>query len=420
MNWLARLACRAPVPVYPAIGRNALPQIQDWRLDARLQWTRSPRQARILLVAGDILPECRPALRRLHDQLPAPSITLWWRSTPLAGLADRAVVFEDADELGTIAGDACRSLLLGDRQGEPNLCPDEPPAPFEGRGDHGQGGEGMMGGKPYGRPMAMTAEDLRDGLELDPLEFSIGPFWPVLPPGLAARLVLHGDVIAEVEITSAPFPVDLQPVFEQALERPVPIADLEMARARNHLRQLSHSMWLSGLESASLSVLRQVQALQPDDSISGLCERLRRVGFFFSAGAGRGEISLEQAERLGGPAARAAGLEQDARTRDPEYRKLGFRPVGGRGNDCRARWQQWLDEASQALHLAGRARSSGAETSYTESVEVPRGNVQCGRYPADASAILSELLPGLEWSEAMATIASLDLAGVAGPGEGRA
>jgi hypothetical protein len=33
--------------------------------------------------------------------------------------------------------------------------------------------------------------------------------------------------------------------------------------------------------------------------------------------------------------------------------------------------------------------------------------------PTDASHILEELLPGLEWSEAIATIASLDLAATA-------
>ncbi|MDT8408438.1 MAG: hypothetical protein RQ741_02445 [Wenzhouxiangellaceae bacterium] len=417
MNWLARLACKAPVPIYPAIGRDALDQVQDWSLDARLQWVRSPRQARILLVAGEMMPDAHPALRRIHDQLPAPAVTLWWRCTPLDELADRAIVVEDIEQLGALACEGYRSLLLNERHGESPLCADKPPAPWEGLGEHGQGGEGMMGGKPYGRPMAMTSDDLRDGLELDPLAFSVGPFWPVLAPGLSAHFVLHGDVVAELDITSMPCPVELPAPFGQALQQPVAIADLEMARARYHLRRLGHSMWINGLESASQAVLRRIPTLQPGDSIEPWRRWLRRLGFFVSAGADKGKLSSDQAERLGGPAARAAGLALDARVHDREYRKLGFEPICRRSGTCRARWQQWLDEAAQSLNLAARADSTGAKTSQTELIESPRGIVQHGRAPEDASSILCDLLPGLEWSEAIATIASLDLAAVAEPAD---
>src|SRR3546814_18792006 len=66
----------------------------------------------------------------------------------------------------------------------------------------------MMGGKPYGRPMAMTDEDLRDGLALDAYTACFGPFLSVLPPGLLLELTLQGDVIQSAKVLRAPFAQD--------------------------------------------------------------------------------------------------------------------------------------------------------------------------------------------------------------------
>lgn len=270
----------------------------------------------------------------------------------------------------------------------------------------------MMGGKPYGRPMAMPTDDLRDGLQLDPLSFSSGPFSAVLPPGLGASLTLHGDVIAEFEVASRPYPVRLPDLFSRALEQPVAIADLEMARAGYHLRQLSHALWINGLESLSLSVLQRVHRLKPGDSIAGLYRWLNRTGFFLSMGAGKGVLSPEQAELIGGPAARAAGLVKDARLDDSGYQQLGFKPVPVQSRGCESRWRHWLDETEQALALAKKASADGVKTLNRDSVESPRGRLEPGRAPTDASSVLQDILPGMEWSEAVATIASLDLAAV--------
>ena len=62
-----------------------------------------------------------------------------------------------------------------------------------------------MGGTPYGRPMAMTGEDVRDGLMLDRYTATIGPFAPMLPPGLALEVTLQGDVIVATEVQAPPF-----------------------------------------------------------------------------------------------------------------------------------------------------------------------------------------------------------------------
>ena len=51
-------------------------------------------------------------------------------------------------------------------------------------------------------------------------------------------------------------------------------------------------------------------------------------------------------------------------------------------------------------------------TSEVDRIETPRGP-WLEKRPEDASALLDEILPGQEWGDALATIASLDVAAVA-------
>lgn len=62
----------------------------------------------------------------------------------------------------------------------------------------------MMGGTPYGRSMAMTDDDLRDGLALDAYTARLGPFLDGLPDGLQLELTLQGDAVQNVQILQAP------------------------------------------------------------------------------------------------------------------------------------------------------------------------------------------------------------------------
>jgi hypothetical protein len=64
----------------------------------------------------------------------------------------------------------------------------------------------MMGGTPYGRPMAMTDEDGRDGLALDAHTLRVGPFAQMLPPGLRLEATLQGDVVQAVAVVDPPLP----------------------------------------------------------------------------------------------------------------------------------------------------------------------------------------------------------------------
>lgn len=187
--WLARMAAGSAVPVYPCIGPGMLGTVERLFLSPAVRRAPSPRAAAILLVAGRIPDSAQEALDRVHDQLPHPRATVAWD-----GSGDAVADLREAWQ-----------ALLGRRESEPDRLPDQPPNDWRGKGAHGQGGKGMMGGVPYGRPMAMTADDVRDGLQLDAYTARFGPFAPMLPPGLELKITLQGDVIVAAEVSAPPF-----------------------------------------------------------------------------------------------------------------------------------------------------------------------------------------------------------------------
>ncbi len=185
-----RMAARSAPAVFVCIGPRMQALVEGLFARAQSRRMESPAGAAILLVAGDIPRRAAVALDRIHDQIPPPRETVHW---------------DGCDDPMTELLAAWARLMAGE-SGEPDRLPDDPPNPWKGHGDHGQGGEGMMGGVPYGRPMAMTGEDPRDGLKLDAYTMRVGPFAPMLPPGLVLELTLQGDLIASARVTEAPFP----------------------------------------------------------------------------------------------------------------------------------------------------------------------------------------------------------------------
>ena len=418
MRWLRKLAGQAPVPVFAVVGMGGHEALERLHLSRQIRVVTSPRQARTLAVLGRIDPEHMGALNRVHDQVPSPRASVWFGGTPAPGVLGRPAVAVDSeedldDELVALG----QRLLTGQQPADPDLCPDEPPEPWKGLGD-GHGGEGMMGGKPYGRPMAMPEDDLRDGLQLDPLSFTLGPFSPLLPPGMTARVTLHGDVISEFQVQGQPYPASLPAVFHQALEAPVAIADIELARARYLGGRLANALEVSGLTAAASGLRRQVSTLGAGDRLgsASLAPLWRKLPG--AAGSGCGRLPEPASLRLRGPSARAAGYAADARQQDPAYQALGFEPVIQHQGTTGARWRQWFDEANQALALAAAATEAAARTTLPHPVETPVGPLFATEPLADCTDLLAPLLTGLEWSEAVATLASLDLAAVhAGGGE---
>lgn len=410
---LRRLAAASGAQVFAIAGGGSRHAVQDLRLAAGVELVDSPRAANVLLVAGPIVPAQWDAVRGAHDALPHPRATVRWADTADDELGpDVARVGVGADPAAAIRA-AHRDLMLGIRMSEPPLLPDEDPAPWRGVGPYGQGGSGMTGGTPYGRPMAELAPD-RDGLRLDLLPTRLGPFFPHLVHGLELQLRVAGDVIAAAAVAASETvltPGAAESPFLQALDRPVPIAEIELARARGHLRWLSDALRLQGLDALAIRSLRLAHDVAPGDTaaVGRLGSALSRSGLY------RWSLPSVDAQRRAllaggdlGPASRAFGASADERSADPAYAALGFRPIVLDGAGPSAVWRARLAEAAASLDLAGRA--GDARTSVTGSVESPRGRLAAGDPPtARALGMLPSLIEGLEWGDALATIASLDL-----------
>ena len=410
MNLLRRLAARARVPVFAAVGRNARERIEDLSLTPGIDWVSTPRHASVLFVAGEIPAGDRDALHRLHDQLPHPRATLWW-TEPAPGFNPAVTVPPESDPLPALVG-LYRRLLLGEQPSEVHLLPDEPPTPWHGRGEHGQGGEDMMGGTPYGRPMPMPPEeDLRDGLALDAYRMQVGPFLPPLPPGLVLELTLQGDVFQSAKLIRPAHPPTATPAsaFQRLRHARVPISALERARAAHHLRCAAGLLVLLGLLPQALRLRAAARSVERGGPIAlgALRRSLKLCGAFAAIVPDLGRLDEREAGSLGGVPARAAGHRIDTREGHPAYRKLGFEPVTQTQGDVRARLMQWLHEAQQAAWLATRA-PAGACVEPGDGIESPWGTVNGASPSRDPEFCVTELLPGLEWGEGMLVLASFD------------
>lgn len=418
-RWLTGLAASADVPVFAAVGAGGHALADDAALLPGVRLVDSPRAANVLLIVGRITPALLGPLLGIHDQLPTPRATVWWPcgavGGPLASALPDLALGPDGD--GGHLRSVFAELLSGGRRSEPPALPDQEAAEWRGVGPFGQGGTGMTGGVPYGRPLAARAPD-PDGLELDHLPLRVGPLFPPFPPGLILEIELQGDVVRQAAVGDNPFtggtegedspPLDTA-LFVGAVTKPTPIVDLEVARARHHLRWAARTLRLHGLEREALRVLGLAWTVTPGDraAVGALARRIARSRSV--AWATRGVGVIEPDEVIGGPVARAAGLAVDARLHDPSYEGLRFSPVVHGTGDARDRLRQRLAEAVQALELADLAGSRLRRPG--PPVEGPRGPLRVGEPLPSVSllGLLPRLLAGQEWGDAMTIVASLDL-----------
>lgn len=351
MSLLRRLAAGAPPSVFVALGAGAAERVDELFLARGVVRVVSPRHANLLLVAGEPRGDDLPSLLTVHDQMLPPRATLFWGATPLDELASAATIAVGDEALPQLLR-LHQQLRSGEHPGEPDLLPDEPPAPWRGVGDHGQGGKGMMGGTPYGRPMPMTGDDTRDGLALDEVTLQLGPYLHPWPAGLVLEWVLQGDVVQRARVVRPP----LLP-GDAALASPG--ADLRAA--------------------AGLLTLLELHAL---------AERCGRA----ASALGRGEpVDVAQ---LGGAVRRAGGLAAIP----PDLGRC--RVVGGGGvsqvdSDVRSRLRSWLSSVP--------ARSS---SSADDGLRDHAGHDDHADHPQQ----LVDLLTGLEWNEAMLVVNSFTAA----------
>lgn len=408
VSLLARLARRGRVPVFVLVGDGGRARARGLLLDPRIERVASPRQASVLLLIGELSPTQVEAARHVHDQLPPPFDVVAWstRAEALAFGANVSIVSPRHDAVPVIV-ELYRLLMERRRPSARLFGPSRNPLEWRGVGPHGQGGEGMMGGHPYGRSMAMTGDDGRDGLQLDRLSVSLGPFLPWMPPGLSLEVVLQGDLVQEVEVhVTGGLCGDTPEIFVRARHEEVEVAALERARARHLLEATSDLLVLHGLDALAVKALCLARDIRstPASVVRRLHRRLRRTGALRLATHGVGPLRADQVVGLG-PVARASGGPADARAEDPAYAELGFSPILGERGDANARWQQRLAEAAQALDLAARA---GARRRHPKSpLELPRG--ACDLDTSAWPGRLAELGPGTPLDAFVTTLVSLDL-----------
>ncbi|CAN5596615.1 hypothetical protein BH24ACT26_BH24ACT26_05910 [soil metagenome] len=418
---LARLASDAPVPVFALAGDHAVDRVRRLRSSGRLELVDSPRAANVLLVAGTIREGLSAAAISAHDSLSHPRATVRWTVGAGSPAAPepfaQAVLTTDEDPVDAIVR-VHRELLTGARPSEPPILPDVDPASWRGVGPYGQGGSGMTGGVPYGRPLADRAKG-RDGLTLDELPLRLGPFLSPLPPTLVLDVKLQGDVITGVRVDEprsagdAPRRVagGVPDPFMRALRTPTSIVELELARARSHLAWLSDALLAQGLEALARRAVRLAGHIGPNDAeaVRRFFRAVARTGVLTWSTAGVGLVEAGEVAGSGaGPVARASGLGDDVRCEDPAYSSLGFEPIVHDKCDVASRWRQRLAEAVQSLELSARAGDLVATA--TGRVESPRGELRAGSHPsARLLALLPRIVEGAEWGDAVAAIVSLDL-----------
>jgi len=335
----------------------------------------------------------------------------------------------------------------------------------DGHDDH----QGHHGDHDHHDMMAIVGDPSEDGLVMEAIDFELGPLAPGLPGGLIVELSLDGDVVAGcrpyaaltmaagADADSAP-PDPLAPAaWRAAITRALgdrgtgtglwaQIADVELERA------LSHAAWLRGFGRtlgwgelvdlaqdavSAISAARAVQtesasvpsrAIRSADRLAAGLEGSRRLR---ARVGGRAVLSRDRLEgsSVGGPVARAAGLERDARIGDPAYEALGFQAELRDSCDGEGRTTLRAAEARSAVRLAAAALDQlGADDSFrpvsrgqVTLVEGPRGPVEvrpgtqegsmamAAPGSAELAALAGEAVVGLELGAAMAALASFDL-----------
>lgn len=421
----------------------------------------TPEQARELLVPDPVPRALCEAVREAWQRMPPPRSYVSW---------PRALPGVPASELLSQGGHG------------PSGGADEDHRENAEHSEEDQGEDHESSGEDHDM-MAIVGDPSADGLVMEWIDFELGPLAAALPGGLVLDLSLDGDVVGRCE-ARATLAMPLGPIaggtwgdptasaawtaatalaFELAAGVPaaeatarVRIAAVETERALSHLSWLRAFGFVLGWPELAQRADRAVEALAPArtrleraaalgeaggreetailDASSAPVDRVRLLldgsRRLRSRTRGRAETAIQRVvdTGLGGPAARAAGVTGDARTRDPLYEALGFREVCLAEGDAEARTVLRTAEAAAALELAaaalaevGSAEAGAPDLPAEALVEGPRGSVRAafesGRLqigaPGAAAALelAGEAITGLEVGSALVGLASFDLSG---------
>jgi Ni,Fe-hydrogenase III large subunit len=285
-----------------------------------------------------------------------------------------------------------------------------------GTSGSGTSGGGMSGGGMETGFMSMVRltqhlQRSADGLPMERVQAPFGPFFRGLPSGLDFTLWLDGDTVAKVDVAAGAAArgieeslagdseslharlARLDPLAPQSYRLlgwlahrvlqgspagrspaiPLPfLVKVEIERVASHLNwlagfaELLGYRWLSREAAAwqhEVRRCRDAAELAPlEPRLHAVLRRVRRTPLLARKLAGLGRLTAEELEGVSGPAARASGLDLDARSGDPTYQSLGFEPVRRPEGDAWARLLVRLAEVEQsvALVLASRFTSPDA------------------------------------------------------------
>jgi hypothetical protein len=255
------------VTVAIAAGADAWGATQELRGIPGVRVAATPRHAAVLLVAGTVPDEHREPLRRVHDQLPHPRAIVAWRPSGTATDVPATVVDGDLDAVVAAILRTRSDVVAEPSRGAADLLPDTEPNAWRGVGPFGQGGEGMMGGTPYGRPMTMTGDD-RDGLALDKLDLTLGPFLDPLPGPVTLRVTVQGEVVQEAELT----------VRHTRDAWPGDPMDADLRTARRLLRRTAHGLHVAGLDALAFRAAALARRLTDDAARGREAHATARLG----------------------------------------------------------------------------------------------------------------------------------------------
>ncbi|MCW9706228.1 hypothetical protein [Fodinibius salsisoli] len=341
-------------------------------------------------------------------------------------------------------------------------------------GDH-EGGGHDHGDMDFMSMVAMT-KDLprpKDGLPMNRSDVHFGPFHPGLPGGLSVFMELDGDTVIEANIendltarslddlmlleakqlpdTLARFN-PLMPESYRLLARKAllnasddkstttfssaELIQLESERIGSHLNWLATfaktlgNEWLHQ-ESARWHAAHRSEDMAPEKLLAFL-EQIRTMPYLKTKLSVGGLIPDKLLHHLSGPAAKATGKLEDARSSNEQYLSLDWAPITNTENNAWGRLLMRLEEIEQSLELINKARRQESKTNdlsfsgsgeRTAKLESPRGTlslhitVENGKVTRvqieTPSKPLAALVPTLteeeELSDALVQIASLDI-----------
>ena len=335
-------------------------------------------------------------------------------------------------------------------------------------GSHGGGGMGFMSMVKMTKDMPRATDDL----PMERNKVGYGPFFPGLPGGLAFKFIMDGDTVVKTDAVRKMFSAkihqssDLKPEYlPEQLSQLNPLApntyrilgeellkkssgkdsvpDLRQVIGLEQERIISHLNWLStfgallGNRWIEKEAARHMQLFQKYKSSTVLKSFTRKILHFHYLKKKLqhvGKIPEALLHHVSGPVAKAAGINEDERSKLKIYENAGFNVISADENNAWGRLKIRLLEIEQSLGLLqnlGNKISYGnklgktitVQNSASAALEGPAGKTSAifeenNGNPVrleikDPSSVLltiaEEIAEEMELSEMLLTIVSLDI-----------